>query len=209
MEAENRSPFDRQAQYTARRRAVLREAGAAFRKRGYHNTPMTKIAEKLGLTKTALYYYVKSKDEILLECHLMIYDAMDALIRASRSQAGTGLDILKSLYGEFTRLLTRDGMALLADVDSLDGEDRAQVSHRRDRIERAVTRIMHQGMEDGSIRPMDAGVAVFFLMGALNWLNVWYEPGGRMDGDRIAEQFVRQLAGGLAAGRGAPALNAG
>ena len=60
------SPFNRERQHMAKRRAVIFAAGAAFRRRGYHNTSMVEIARSLGLSKAALYYYVKSKEEIFI-----------------------------------------------------------------------------------------------------------------------------------------------
>ena len=191
-------PFDREAQYNAKRRAVIRSAAAAFRRRGYHNAPMTEIAKSLGLTKAALYYYVKSKEEILFEAHIMVYDKMDELVKSVKGQGETGLEKLQLLYGEFAQMLTRDGLALLTDIDSLNGEFQQTVLKRRGRIERAVTRLVDKGMADGSIKKADAKVTVFFLMGALNWLNVWYESSGRISGEDIAEQFVAQMSVGVA-----------
>lgn len=191
-------PFDREAQYQAKRQAVIRSAAAAFRRRGYHNASMTDIAKSLGLTKAALYYYVKSKEEILFEAHIMVYAKMDNLIKSVHGQGETGLEKLQILYGEFARMLTRDGLAILADVDSLKGEFQQTVLARRGKIERAVTRIVEKGMGDGSIKKADPRISVYFLMGALNWLNVWYEADGRITGDQIAEQFVVQMSAGVA-----------
>ena len=194
-----KSPFDREAQYRAKRQAVIRSAAGAFRRRGYHNTSMTDIAKSLGLSKAALYYYVKSKEEILFECHMLIYDAMEQAGKSVRGVGVSGLDKLKVLYEAFVDLLTRDGLALLADVDSLKGDNQATVLKRRSRIERAVTRIVKQGIKDGSIRKADPRLHVYFFMGALNWLNVWYRPDGRLSGTIITEHFVRQMAHGIAA----------
>ncbi len=193
------SPFDREAQYRAKRAAVIRSAAGAFRRRGYHNTSMTDIAKSLGLSKAALYYYVKSKEEILYECHMLIYAAMEEAVKSVRGVGVNGLDRLKALYEAFVDLLTRDGLALLADVDSLKGENQTAVLKRRAGIERAVTRIVRAGMKDGSIRKADARLHVYFFMGALNWLNVWYQPDGRLSGSVICEHFVRQMADGIAA----------
>jgi len=196
---QTKSPFNREVQYAAKRRAVIFAAGAAFRRRGYHNASMVEIARSLELSKAALYYYVKSKEEILYECHIMVYDAMDICVKSIKGQGKTGLEKLQILYGEFAQLLTRDGLALLADVDSLKGDFQTEVLARRGKIERAVTRLVKMGMKDGSIKKADPKVTVFFLMGALNWLNVWYEPGGRLSGADIAAQFVAQMSGGITA----------
>ncbi|PHR56474.1 MAG: hypothetical protein COA43_13850 [Robiginitomaculum sp.] len=194
-----KSPFNREEQYAAKRVAVIRAAGAAFRRKGYHNASMVEIARTLGLSKAALYYYVKSKEEILFECHINVYDAMDALITSTRNKDDDGLERLKKLYGAFAHLLIRDGLALLADVDSLKGEFQTIVLTRRNKIEHAVTSIVERGMGDGSIKKADPKITVFFLMGALNWLNVWYEADGRISGDEIATQFVAQMSAGITA----------
>ncbi len=191
-------PFNREVQYAAKRRAVIRSAAGAFRRRGYHNTSMVQIAKSLGLSKAALYYYVKSKEEILFECHVMMYDAMDTAVLSVRCKGDNGLEKLKRLYGAFAALMTRDGLALLADIDSLKGDFQLAVLARRGKIERAVNRIVERGMKDGSIKKADPRITVFFFMGALNWLNVWYEPDGRMSGEKITEMFVEQMSEGIA-----------
>ncbi len=190
-------PFNREIQYAAKRRAVIRSAAGAFRRRGYHNTSMVLIAKSLGLSKAALYYYVKSKEEILYECHIIMYDAMDGAVHSVRGKGDNGLEKLKLLYGSFAKLMTRDGLALLADVDSLKGEYQTTVLARRGKIERAVNRIVEHGMKDGSIKKADPRITVFFFMGALNWLNVWYEPGGRISGEKITQAFVEQMSTGI------------
>lgn len=198
MPAITDQPFNREVQYAAKRRAVIRSAAGAFRRKGYHNTSMVLIAKSLGLSKAALYYYVKSKEEILYECHIMVYGAMDEAVKTVRGKGDNGLEELKLLYGAFAKLMTRDGLALLADVDSLKGEYQSTVLARRGNIERAVNRIVERGMKDGSIKKADPRITVFFFMGALNWLNVWYEPGGRLSGEDISAQFVEQMSLGIA-----------
>ena len=192
-----KEPFDREKQYAAKRRAVIRAAGEGFRRRGYHNTSMTEIAKLLGLTKTALYYYVKSKEEILFECHVMVYDAMDTVLADHKRMAGSGLDHLSAVFSELVKLLTRDGLSLLTDVSSLSGDWQAEVLTRRSKIEKQISRLVKKGMADRSIRAGDPRLTTFFFMGALNWLNAWYDPNGRLDGEDIAAAFTHQMRMGL------------
>jgi len=112
-----KEPFDREKQFAAKRRAVIRSAGQAFRKRGYHNASMTEIAQTLGLTKAALYYYVKNKGEVLYECHIMAYDAMDAVMNTQAAPGQNALDYLAQLFSDFVTMLTQDGLSLLTDVE--------------------------------------------------------------------------------------------
>ena len=196
METILKEPFDREKQFTAKRRAVIHAAGQAFRRRGYHNASMTEIAANLGLTKAALYYYVRNKEEVLYECHLMAYDAMDAIL-ASKPKRGLGLDKLEGLYIDFVKMLTSSGVSILTDVNSLSAENKTDVLARRAKIERKIIRLVREGQKDGSIRDDDARLHVFFFMGALNWLNAWYDASGRLKGEDIAAHFVRQMREGI------------
>lgn len=193
-----RNPFDREAQFAAKRRAVISSAAGAFRRQGYHNTSMAQIAKLLGLKKPALYYYVSNKEEILFESHIMAYDAMDSILDAPHC-SGSSIDHLAKIFRAFVDLLTQSGVSLLTDVDSLTGERQAVVLSRRAKIEKVVTLLVKAGQSDGTIRGGDPRLHVFFFMGALNWLNAWFEPEGRLKGDDIADHFVAQLRFGIEA----------
>ena len=196
MKAALKDPFDREKQFSSKRRAVIVAAGQAFRRRGYHNASMTEIAKTLGLTKAALYYYVRNKEEVLYECHLMAYDAMDEILRR-KYEGVSALDRLEALYVDFVNMLTASGVSLLTDVNSLGDENKADVLARRRKIERKIIRLVKEGQKDGSIREGDARLHVFFFMGALNWLNAWYDASGRLKGEDIAAHFALQMRAGI------------
>lgn len=59
------SPFDRTAQHDAKRVAILSQAAKLFNSKGSRATTLKDIAESLGLTKTSLYYYVKTKEDLI------------------------------------------------------------------------------------------------------------------------------------------------
>lgn len=198
MDAALKEPFNREKQFAAKRRAVIRAAGEAFRRRGYHNTSMVDIAKALGLTKAALYYYVKNKEEVLFECHLMVYEAMREVLKTPRDTQHSGLEHLESMFSKLVQLLTKDGLSLLTDVNSLSGDFHASALKQRSKIERRITKMVKDGMADGSIRDGDPRLTVFFFMGALNWLNAWYDPSGRVDGEEIAMHFTAQMRAGIA-----------
>src|SRR6267142_172388 len=68
-----------------RLKAILLEAAICFNKKGYHGTTIEDIAERVNVTKAALYYYVKNKEELLFKCHQLALDiATESIERASR-----------------------------------------------------------------------------------------------------------------------------
>jgi len=168
MDTALKEPFDREKQFASKRRAVILAAGQVFRRRGYHNASMAEIAKNLGLTKAALYYYVRNKE-----------------LRA-KSEAASALDKLEALYIDFVNMLTASGVSLLTDVNSLGIENKMDVLARRGKIERKIIRLVKEGQKDGFIRTGDARLHVFFFMGALNWLR-----------EDIAAHFALQMRAGI------------
>ena len=57
-----------------KRDAVLSEAAALFNVKGYHSTSLTEVADRLGFTKTAIYYYVKNKNDLLYHTYMRSLD---------------------------------------------------------------------------------------------------------------------------------------
>ena len=53
----------------SKREAVLQTAAQLFLEKSYGRTSMNDVAERLKITKPALYYYFENKEEILLECY--------------------------------------------------------------------------------------------------------------------------------------------
>lgn len=52
----------------SKRQALLSTAAQMFNERGFHATSLDDVAARLGVSNPTLYYYVRSKEQILLEC---------------------------------------------------------------------------------------------------------------------------------------------
>src|ERR1700691_1913455 len=55
------------------RERILDVALELFTRQGYDKTSLRDIAERLGITKAALYYHFERKQDILLELHLRLH----------------------------------------------------------------------------------------------------------------------------------------
>ena len=182
-----------------KREAVLREAGRAFSKHGYHNTSLDDVAKALGISKGTLYNYVRDKQEILFAFHQLAYELSDRAFAYGRARGGSGAEVLRSILVHYIALLTNElgACGALIEMDALRPEDRAEAAKRRDAFEAAFIAIIEDGIKDGSIRSVDPKLAVFTFMGAINWLPRWYVPSGRLPGDALAEQMTDLLLSGL------------
>ena len=183
-----------------KRDAVIKEAGRAFSKRGYHNTSLDDVAKALQVSKGTLYNYVQDKQAILFECHEMALDIGDRAFESVKNHPGTGAEKLRDTLCRYIELLTQElgACAVLMEVDALRPDDREQIVNRRNAFERSFVRIIQQGMSDGSMRnDVDPKLAVYTFMGAINWMPRWFSPDGRLASAQVARQMTQLLLAGL------------
>ena len=187
---------DRDEQSAMKRGALIREAARAFNARGYYNTSLDDVAKQLGVTKAALYYYVKGKEEILFECHLISSDLGDQAIAFAETIEGTGFQQVIALARRYLELLTSEfgAFAVLTEIDALTPPKRKIITARRDRFDHQFRTYVAAGIADGSIRAVDPKLTVFYFMGAVNWMTRWFNPQGTLSSQQIAEQFTDFLA---------------
>jgi AcrR family transcriptional regulator len=192
-------PSVRVAEKRERRRAeILQAALRAFGEKGYHRTTLDDIAEHLGVRKTALYHYFPDKEAILYECHRESLVELGRILReAARLDSPTAQ--LEHVVREHVRVMTDtlQGSPLAFEVTALSGEKQARMITGRDRYERGVRKIIEEGMRRGEFRKGDPKVAVFVLLGAINWIARWYRPEGSLHADELGQEFVDRLLAGL------------
>ena len=193
-------PADRrQQQRQTKRNAVLSTAAEIFNERGFHATSLDDIAARLHVTKPTLYYYVKNKDEILLECvrkglHLTLEG-----IEASRAAGGRAIDQLRACMLAYGHVVTQPfGMCVIRVGDQeVPVESRIELRRLKSLIDQAFRRLVAAGVEEGSLRPCDPKLTAFTIAGGLSWIGRWYQPGGERSGDEIVQQCVATLMDGV------------
>jgi AcrR family transcriptional regulator len=185
----------------ARRRAeILHAALRAFRTKGYHGTTLDDIALQLGVRKTALYHYFPDKEAILYACHQEGLEEVAGILAEARRRE-TYAEQLTFAVCEHVRVMTDtlEGSSLALEVAALAPGHRAEVIAARDRYERALRDIVRRGIAAGEFRPVDPKLAVFAILGAINWIARWYAPGGAVRPPLLGTQFSDHLVRGLLA----------
>ena len=89
------------------------------------------------------------------------------------------------------------GAVLLTDLESLTPLQRRRYVAMRDRFERGVRQLIREGMRRREFRKLDARLARFAILGAINWIPKWYDPRGALSSAEIAEAFADFLVTAL------------
>ena len=190
---------EREQQREAKRNAVLSTAAQMFNERGFHATSLDDIAARLQVSKPTLYYYVKNKDEILLECvkkglHLILEG-----IEASRQAGGNAVDQLRACMQVYADIVTQPfGMCIIRIGDEEVPEpSRTELRRMKSEIDQAFRRLVAQGVQEGTLAPCDPKMTAFVIAGALSWIGRWYHSGGEYTAAQVAEQCIGTLMHGV------------
>ena len=181
-----------------RRSEILHAALRAFREKGYHATTLDDIAQHLGVRKTALYHYFPDKESILYACHQESTAELERIVVEARKHAKAP-ERLSYIIREHVRVMieTLEGSPLAFEVTSLSPERQIELIAARDRYEHELRRVIDQGIQDGEFRKMDSKIAVFAILGAVNWIARWYRPEGALHAPELGQSFAEHLVGGL------------
>ena len=190
----------RNADATAATRVdILKAAAKSFRRLGYHGATVEQIAAALHMKKGNLYYYYRSKEEILFACHQYSLDQLTQLLdEVNRSELGPD-EKLRRLIAAFVHTILDElhGTALFLDLEALGPAHLKTVIARRDRFERGVRRILEDGIESGRFASGNPKLLAFALFGAVNWVPRWFKPEGPASSQLIADVFANFFIRGL------------
>jgi len=179
----------RDAQAKIKLDAVLAEAAALFNAKGYHATSLADVAEQLDITKTALYYYVKNKNDLLYQTYVLSLQEIERATMDAENKGANGLDKLCQ-YVLSQAFVHQEASALVNEVDAInDPKRRAEIVKRLRGANKRIADWIDEGVKDGSVAPCDPDLAGRFVMGAFNWLPRWLPQSGKTM-QEVTDYFV-------------------
>ena len=183
-----------------KRDRMLRAAAQCFNLKGYSGTSLKDVADILGLTDAALYYYVRNKEELVYLCYVRAADVGREAMRQATEEGGTGFEIIVrylSCHIE-TMVGDRGPIAIMSEIPSLKPAHRDEVLELSRKHSTAFEKLLGHGIADGSITACDVRMTGNAIMGSLNWIPKWFH-GDPAVAEKILEEFPRILSAGLAA----------
>ncbi|CAN5385327.1 N/A [soil metagenome] len=180
----------------SQRQSILDAASLLFIEKGFGGTNINAIADAMGVTRTALYYYFPSKESIL-----------EALTDEVTEQAGrlastvSGRDELPPTEALRQLILQHAGLVLAHPLQfrvversesSLPPDRQAAAQAARRSVLANFVRVIQRGVDSGDFDVTDVKVAAFSIIGMCNWSAWWFEADGALSALAVAESIADQ-----------------
>lgn len=183
------------------REQLLSVCVAVFNENGYDATSMGALADRLGVTKSAIYHHVSSKEELL---ELALERALGALEAELDAVQASGMPAVERIEAALrgSALVLVEQMPYVTLLLRLRGNSEVELAamKRRRAITRQFGEMVARAQEDGDIRTdISAVSAPRLILGMLNSVVDWYSPDGIGTPEALADTIVKIALDGLRA----------
>lgn len=190
--------------YEVKRQEIIDTAAALFAEKGYAATGITEIGDTVGLAKGALYYYIKSKENLLVEIQERVLDPLLAVAAKIQDLAAPPTVKLRLLSEELLNLIFErlDHIWVYEhDYRQLTGKNLTRMLERRHEFENIVRSLLTDAMADGTFRKSDPTLAMLQFLNMHNHTYQWVKPGQQWDAKFLSKTYCATLFNGFADGK--------
>lgn len=193
-------PRVRSDNYDLKTSNILDSAAALFSREGYPAAKMQDIAKACGATKSMLYHYFPTKDDLLfavLQEHLsQVLAALEEAVQTP-GEAEVRLAALVRNYTQKSVQSRQRHMIAMNDVKYLPQEKQTPLLDLQRQVIQVATGLLqsiHPGLPKRLYKPY-----TLLLLGMLNWTDIWYRPEGPIKPKELCDRITRLFLHGLLA----------
>ena len=201
--------MDERQGYDEKLQRILKEASAIFAEKSYHQASVRDISAATGISLSGLYYYFRSKEELLFLIQSHCFDTILERLQQDLDpvqDAETRLKVLIRNHLAFFAGNMAEMKVLSHEDDTLTGAFADQVLAQKKRYVDTVRSIIAEVAP--GLSPDELRVATFSLFGMMNWIYTWYRPGRDVDVPRLSQAMHHMFLHGLRAPLPAPVAGA-
>lgn len=193
------------SRYDQKLEFILRTSARVFAEKGFHSTSMRDIARETKVSLAGLYYYCKSKDELLFliqdNCFGRVLARLEERLRGVADPVEKFRLVVENHLSFFAANMA-EMKVLSHEAESLAGAMYEKVAGKKQQYTRTVRRILadvHQ-QRGGGRKKIDLTVATYALFGMMNWIYNWYDPAGKLAISDLVDNVTRLFLGGFIGG---------
>ena len=186
--------------YEQRREAIVDKAAELYAAKGFLGASVSDLADALGASKSLIYHYYPSKEDILFEVmdsHLRdLAEAIEAVMALELTPPERVREITRSFMRRYVGAAARHKV-LLNELDSLPPERRADIVSRQKRLIDVVEKLLVEIQPKLKKRRGAQTPAAMLFFGMINWTHTWFRPTGGVSATEVADMAADLMLRGL------------
>lgn len=189
------------ADYDERKQGIVEAAAALFAARGFNGASVADIAQRGKISKSLVYHYYQSKEDILYDAMISHVRALEEAAREVMAMEAPAERRLRELTHRFMALYVGAAdrhKVLLNDLDRVPKARRAEIVAVQRGLIDTVRRLLAEIEPSLKQKPGPSVAAAMLYFGMINWTHTWFDPAGPVTSGALAEMAVDLTLGGLA-----------
>lgn len=186
------------ADYEQRREAIVRQAAHLFATSGFAGTSVADLARAGDTSKSLIYHYYPSKEDILYAVMTSHVDILRQDVEEVHQQGGAAPDRLRAVVHRFMSHYVGAAdrqKVLLNEMDGLPPERRREIVGKQRKIVAAVGLILSEVYPALAADPARVSATTMLLFGMINWTHTWYDPSGTLSAAQVADMALDMVLG--------------
>jgi AcrR family transcriptional regulator len=179
---------------------ILARAAELFYAKGYHATTIEDVAREVGMLKGSLYYYIRSKEDLLYELLLgIIVKGEQHASKAIEGVTDPTERLEKAVEAQIEHIIQNQTYVglFLHEFDTLSGKRQKRIQQEMLKYQKIFVDTIREGQSQGHFVEGDTLLLTDAILGMTNWIYRWY-PGTRNPGlEGVKKAFISFIMNGI------------
>jgi AcrR family transcriptional regulator len=193
-------PSEPQSRYDQKLVHVLKTSAGVFADKGYHSTSMRDISRATKMSLSGLYYYFKSKEELLFliqdYCFSTVIDDCRRLLEGVDDPVRRLKLLIENHLNYFVNNMN-EMKVLSHEANSISRDLLRKVNTKKRQYVDLVMNLLGEIARENRVDGVDIRVATFSLFGMMNWIYNWYDPRKDVDVAGLSNNMTRLFLSGF------------
>lgn len=187
--------------YDKRKENILQHSAELFAEVGYHKASIDQLAEASNITKSLIYHYFKSKQEILFECMLSHVELLRSTAQACLDPEKSDEQQLRHILSRFLDIYETAGARhriLVNDLQQLTPDQKTKIVTIENDITGIFKSLVDKVSSSGNQEQHLGTARTFLLLSMINWTHTWFRPDGKMTSKELSDLVFDIFMNGVA-----------
>jgi AcrR family transcriptional regulator len=169
---------------------------------GFAQTTLEDVAAEVGINRATLYYYVGTKEELLVALLDEPIETLRRRMEEIAAQPVPAREKLERSLTEYARAMAERPELMIFQGENvhqvMSGPEADAIRGNADRYGKVLAEVISDGARSGDFRAdIDPAVAVLGILGMFNWMHRWYDPGGPRTLESFGADFTSMAVAAL------------